>query len=54
MAKPRNYYALNAILRRSDRFPRPTREPAAEDYECPHCGEYLDTDGLCPDCDEAE
>lgn len=50
--RPRNYHALNAILRRSDSFPmRTAPPPEPEDYECPECGEYLDTDGECPECE---
>lgn len=53
--KPRNWHAVNAILRRSDRFALKTLTPPfPEDYECPQCGDYLDTDGWCPDCDDCE
>lgn len=52
--KPRNWHCLNAILRRSDRFPLKSSEPNAEDYECPECGEYTDPDGQCPECDHDE
>jgi len=54
MPKPRNWHCVNAILRRSDTFQMQCIEPVAEDFECIECGEYLDPDGQCPECDEDE
>ena len=55
MARPRNWHAVNAILRRSHSFQCDSdTDPQASDWECDRCGEYLDPDGTCPECDEDE
>lgn len=29
-------------------------DPQPSDWECDHCGEYLDPDGECPECDHEQ